>query len=87
MTSVAIDTNVLVYAENINGEAKRDVAVRLVAQLQPETTFLPAQVLVELFSVLVRKAGWDRSAAERAVSSWVTVSRSSTLRQRSRFLR
>lgn len=70
MIPVAIDTNVLVYAENVNGKAKRDVALQLLARLQPEATFLPAQALAELFNVLVRKAEWTRSAAERAVVSW-----------------
>ena len=70
MIPIAIDTNVLAYAENTNGDARRDIAVRLVAQLAPESTFLPAQALVELFNVLVRKASWTPAAAERAVLSW-----------------
>ena len=70
MTPVALDTNVLAYAENTNGEARRDQAVRLIGQLPPESTYLPAQALGELFNVLVRKARRPREDAEQAVLSW-----------------
>ena len=68
--NVAIDTNVLAYAEGINGATNRDVAVHLMQALPPESTLIPVQVLGELFSVLVRKAGWSRPNANAAVTSW-----------------
>ena len=68
--NVAIDTNVLVYAEGINDAAKRDTALALLEALPPESTFLPVQTLGELFSVLVRKAGRSRADAGAAVLSW-----------------
>ena len=68
--NVAIDTNVLVYAEGINDAAKRDAALELLEALPPESTFLPVQTLGELFSVLVRKAGRSREAASAAILSW-----------------
>jgi len=70
VTPIAIDTNVLVYAEGLNGVERRDAALALLQQLDPETTYLPAQVLAELFHVLVRKARLTRAAAERIVLSW-----------------
>lgn len=68
--SVAVDTNVLVYAEGLNDAAKRDRALDVLEALAPEATFLPAQVLGELFHVLVRKARRSPSDAASAVLSW-----------------
>lgn len=68
--NVAIDTNVLVYAEGVNDAAKRDTAIALLQMLPPESTFLPVQTLAELFVVLMRKAGRSRADASAAVLSW-----------------
>lgn len=70
MISVAVDTNVLAYAEGTNGESKRSAALALLQRLPPESTLLPAQTLGELYNVLVRKARWSRADAERAVLAW-----------------
>ena len=61
--NVALDTNVLAYAEGTNGVPMKELALHVLGQLPPESTFIPMQTLGELFSVLVRKAG--RSRAER----------------------
>ena len=53
---VALDTNVLAYAEGTNGAAMRDKALELIQRLQPRAIVLPVQTLGELFNVLVRKA-------------------------------
>ena len=70
MVTVALDTNILAYAENTNGPAMKRAALDLVARLPPESTLIPVQVLCELFSVLVKKAGRTRSAARDAVLGW-----------------
>ena len=70
MVTVALDTNILAYAENTNGPAMKRAALDLVARLPPESTLIPVQVLCELFSVLVKKAGHTRSAARDAVLGW-----------------
>jgi predicted nucleic acid-binding protein len=70
LISVAVDTNVLAYAEGTNGESKRSAALALLQKLPPESTLLPAQTLGELYNVLVRKARWSRADAERAVLGW-----------------
>ena len=67
---VALDTNVLAYAEGINGAERRDVALNLVRRLPQEATVVPVQVLGELFNVLVRKGGKPRSDARDALLSW-----------------
>jgi predicted nucleic acid-binding protein len=68
--SVAIDTNVLVYAEGVNDRTRRDRALALLEALAPESALLPSQVLGELFQVLVRKAGRSAADAAAAVLSW-----------------
>ncbi|MGE0450558.1 MAG: PIN domain-containing protein [Vicinamibacterales bacterium] len=70
MSLAALDTNVLVYAEHVNGAARREQAIDLVARLSPDATFIPAQALAELFHVLTRKAGWGHERAGQAVLAW-----------------
>jgi predicted nucleic acid-binding protein len=70
MTTVALDTNVLAYAEGVNGAAMKDVALNLLKQLPPDLTLVPVQALGELYNVLVRKAGRSRADAQAAILSW-----------------
>lgn len=67
---LALDTNILVYAEGVNGVPLRKTAVDLIRRLSPDNTFVPVQVLGELFYVLVRKAGLGRESARTAVLTW-----------------
>lgn len=67
---VALDTNVLAYAEGINGLEKRDVVLELVRCLPQEAAVIPVQVLGELFNVLVRKAGRSQADAREAILGW-----------------
>lgn len=67
---VALDTNVLAYAEGANGAAMRDRALGLIQRLPPEAIVLPVQTLGELFNVLVRKAGRRPGRARAAVLGW-----------------
>ena len=67
---VALDTNVLAYAEGVNGAWQRGSALDLVQRLPQEATVIPVQVLGELFNVLVRKAGKSRAMARDALLSW-----------------
>lgn len=64
---VALDTNVLAYAEGVNGIEKRDIVLELVRNLPQEAAVIPVQVLGELFNVLVRKAGRSRADAREAI--------------------
>jgi len=68
--NVALDTNVLAYAEGVNGERARVSTLRLLRSLPPEETLIPVQVLGELFAVLVRRAKRSRTAAATAILSW-----------------
>ena len=67
---VALDTNVLAYAEGINGVERRDAALALIHRLPQEAAVVPVQVLGELFHVLVRKGGKPRGEARDALLSW-----------------
>jgi predicted nucleic acid-binding protein len=68
--TVALDTNVLAYAEQTNGEIMQRRALAVVERLVPEATVVPAQTLGELFNVLVKKARWPIARASAAVLSW-----------------
>jgi predicted nucleic acid-binding protein len=67
---VALDTNVLAYAEGTNGVEMRDKALDVIQRLPDGAIVLPVQALGELFNVLVRKAKRSPSAASRAILSW-----------------
>lgn len=67
---IALDTNVLAYAEGANGAAMRDQALELIQRLPQGSIVLPVQTLGELFNVLVRKAKRRPARAQAAVLSW-----------------
>ena len=67
---VALDTNVLAYAEGTNGAPMRDKALTLVRRLPPDSVLLPVQTLGELFNVLVRKAKRRPTRARAAILTW-----------------
>lgn len=67
---VAFDTNVLAYAEGVNGPSMKALALELVQGLPQASVVLPVQTLGELFQVLVRKAGRSRASARSAILSW-----------------
>jgi predicted nucleic acid-binding protein len=68
---VALDTNVLAYAEGVNGPAMKESATDLVRRLPARSAVLPAQTLGELFNVLVRKAGRSPANAQTAILTWM----------------
>lgn len=68
---VALDTNVLVYAEGLDGSRRRAVALDLLERLPQSETVIPVQALGELFNVLVRKAGKPRQEARDIVLGWL----------------
>lgn len=67
---IALDTNILVYAEGLNGKVKQQVALELVQKLPRELIVVPVQTLGELFHVVVRKAGETPANACGAILSW-----------------
>ena len=67
---IALDTNILAYAEGVNGVERRDAVLTLIDRLPQESAIIPVQVLGELFNVLVRKGGRSRSDARDALLNW-----------------
>ena len=70
MLRVALDTNVLAYAEGLGDERRCDAAVQLIERLRTDQVVLPAQVLGELSRVLTGKAGRSTIQARAAVLGW-----------------
>jgi predicted nucleic acid-binding protein len=67
---VALDTNILAYAEGL-GDVRRCTQARsLVASLPIDGTLIPAQVLGELSRVLLVKARRPPGEVREAVLSW-----------------
>lgn len=67
---VALDTNILAYAEGVNGAAMKETALELAEKLPEGAALLPVQTLGELFNLLVRKAGRAPAKARRAILNW-----------------
>lgn len=67
---IALDTNILVYAEGVNGAQRQAEAVRIIRELAPDEVVVPAQALGELFTVLTRKAARPAAEAREAVLGW-----------------
>ncbi len=67
---VALDTNILIYAEGLQGETRRDETLHLLRTLAAGALVVPVQVLGEVFNVLVRKAGRTRAEAAAVVAAW-----------------
>jgi predicted nucleic acid-binding protein len=67
---IAIDTNVLAYAEGIGDIARRDTSLLLLERLPAEDVILPAQVMGELFRVLTGKGNCTPDMARARVLQW-----------------
>lgn len=67
---VALDTNVLAYAEGTNGAEMKEAALRLIQRLPVASMVLPVQALGELFNVLVLKAKRPATNARAAILGW-----------------
>jgi predicted nucleic acid-binding protein len=67
---LALDTNVLAYAEGVNGAARKRETLEIIDKLSQEEIFIPVQALGELFHVLTRKAGRSPDRARDALLGW-----------------
>ncbi|HEV2197265.1 MAG TPA: PIN domain-containing protein [Candidatus Acidoferrum sp.] len=67
---VALDTNILAYAEGINGATRKADALTLIQRLPGSAVMLPVQALGELFQLLLRKASRTAAQARDAILSW-----------------
>ena len=67
---IALDTNILAYAEGVGDAERHTSALSMIARLDPTNTVLPAQTLGELFRVLTGKAKRPLSDARDAILTW-----------------
>jgi predicted nucleic acid-binding protein len=67
---VALDTNVLVYAEGLGDEVRCQLAGELIAQLNPTNSIVAVQVLGELSRVLTNKMKKSGSEVRELLLSW-----------------
>jgi len=67
---VALDTNILAYAEGVGDATRCGAARHLVGQLPAGSVVLPAQTLGELARVLGEKAKLAPAAVRSAVLDW-----------------
>jgi len=68
----ALDTNILVYAEERSEKGER--IRQLLLSLSPRHVVLPVQVCGELFNVLTKKAGFTAVRAAETIQNWRKVS-------------
>ncbi|MCK4603842.1 MAG: PIN domain-containing protein [Deltaproteobacteria bacterium] len=67
---IALDTNVLAYAEGIGDQARRDTSLLLLERLPVNDVLLPAQTLGELYRVLTGKVRRNPGKSRKAILSW-----------------
>ena len=67
---VALDTNVLAYAEGVGDEIRCTAAITLIEQLPAELILLPAQTMGELYRVLAGKAKREAADVREAILAW-----------------
>ena len=67
---VALDTNILAYAEGVGDEARCQGARTLITELIHRDVVLPAQTLGELSRVLSAKSQRDPAGTRQAVLEW-----------------
>lgn len=67
----ALDTNIMAYAEGVDGEDMQHLATRRLASLARFSICVPVQALAELHYVLIRKLRVTRGEAGRRINVWV----------------
>jgi len=67
---IALDTNILVYAEGVNDPHRCEKAREIIAKISEFEVVIPAQVLGELYRVLTQKAGKKPKQVREILLSW-----------------
>ena len=68
---IALDTNIMAYAEGVGDEARCTGAIQLIDQLPTELVVLPVQTLGELYRVLIGKAKRKPETVREALMTWM----------------
>ena len=67
---VALDTNVLAYAEGLGDDVRCQLASDLISKLDPINSLVPVQVLGELSRILTTKLKRSSADARELLLSW-----------------
>jgi predicted nucleic acid-binding protein len=68
---IALDTNILLYSEGVDGPDKQGVVRRVLSDARRNAElFLSMQACAEFFRALNGKFAWQRTAAQQAVFAW-----------------
>ena len=67
---LALDSNILVYAEGVNGAARQAEALDLIERLPQAAIMVPVQALGELYNVLVNKGRLSSLDARQKILFW-----------------
>jgi predicted nucleic acid-binding protein len=70
MIRAGVDTNILAYAEGVNGSEMQKITLAFLRQVPAHRCVVPIQVLGELFLLLVRKGGYQAKDARKAILTW-----------------
>ena len=68
---LALDSNVLIYAEGGNDENRRLIAHQIVGGVLPSKILVPIQSAAETLRWMLTKGGFDRSVASIKMSWWL----------------
>jgi len=67
----SIDSNILIYAEGVSDETRRNIAVSTIYSIGPERILLPVQTSGETLRWLIWKGGFNRAEAVQRVTWWI----------------
>jgi predicted nucleic acid-binding protein len=68
---VALDTNILAYAEGVNGPTMQRKVTELIEALPVDSIVIPVQVLAELYNLLQRRVGQTGGEAAKNTLRWL----------------
>jgi predicted nucleic acid-binding protein len=71
----ALDTNVILYAEGVNDELRRNIATQLILKMGAPDLVLPIQVIGEVASGLVKRKRLAKTEAAAVAQRWLSGSR------------
>lgn len=68
---VALDSNIMIYAEGLADDARNLTAQRLIQNVPAGQLVVPSQAIVETMNWLIKKAKWPRHEAVTSARSWL----------------
>lgn len=66
----ALDSNIIIYAEDIHSDERHSAAQKLVEQIKVDRIVLPLQSVGETLSWLIRKGGIPKAIAADRMEDW-----------------